>query len=62
MAVNVRDQVAPAFQVHGVRYRIRDVSRAVALCTQQLGFQLRHQQGEAFATGRCGGLDRLAPQ
>ena len=59
MAVNVSDQIAPALRVHGVRYQTRDVSRAVAFYTQQLGFELKHQQGEAFAAVRCGDLDVL---
>ena len=46
-----------AFRVHGVRYQTRDVSRAVAFYTTQLGFELTHQQGEAFAAVSCGGVD-----
>ena len=37
-----------SFRVHGVRYQTRDVNRAVAFYTQQLGFELKHQQGSAF--------------
>jgi hypothetical protein len=37
MAVNASEQTAPTFRVHGVRYQIRDVSRAGAFYTQQLG-------------------------
>src|SRR3954467_5124775 len=48
-----------AFRVHGVRYQSRDVSRAVAFYTQELGFVLKHQQGEAFAAVSCDGLDLL---
>src|SRR4051794_4839957 len=48
-----------AFRVHGVRYQSRNVSRAVAFYTQELGFQLKHQQGEAFAAVSCGGVDLL---
>ncbi len=59
MPVNVSDQTAPAFRVHGLRYQTRDVSRAVAFYTQQLGFELKHQQGDAFAAVRCGDLDVL---
>jgi glyoxylase I family protein len=47
------------FRVHGVRYQTRDVSRAVAFYTTELGCQLKHQQGEAFAAVTCGGLDLL---
>ena len=50
---------SPVFQVHGIRYQTRDVSRAVAFYTQQLGFTLKHQQGSAFASVSCGGIDVL---
>jgi glyoxylase I family protein len=53
------DSGRPAFRVHGVRYQTRDVSRAVAFYTKELGFTLKHQQGEAFAAVSCGGLDLL---
>ncbi len=56
MGVNMSD---PLFRVHGVRYQTRDVSRAVAFYTQELGFTLKHQQAEAFAAVTCGGLDVL---
>ena len=59
MAVNASEQTAPLFRVHGVRYQIRDVPRAVAFYTQQLGFELKHQQGEAFAAVRLGDVDVL---
>jgi glyoxylase I family protein len=36
--------------VHGVRYQVKDVARAVAFYTQHLGFQLDHQQLPAFAS------------
>jgi glyoxylase I family protein len=49
----------PAFRVHGVRYQTRDVNRAVAFYTQHLGFELKHQQGSAFASVSCGGTDLL---
>ena len=35
---------------HGVRYQVRDVSRAVAFYTQHFGFKLEHQQLPAFAS------------
>ena len=35
--------------VHGVRYQVKDVARAVAFYTQHLGFELGHQQLPAFA-------------
>ena len=47
------------FHVHGVRYQSRDVSRAVAFYTNELGFELKHQQGEAFAAVSRDGLDLL---
>jgi glyoxylase I family protein len=40
-----------------VRYQIRDVDRAVAFYTQTLGFTLKHQQGTAFASVSCDGVD-----
>jgi glyoxylase I family protein len=49
----------PSFRVHGVRYQTRDVNRAVEFYTQQLGFELKHQQGTAFASVSCGGTDVL---
>jgi glyoxylase I family protein len=48
-----------SFRVHGIRYQTRDVNRAVAFYTQRLGFELRHQQGAAFASVSCGGVDVL---
>ena len=50
---------APMLRVHGIRYQTRDVDRAVAFYTQELGFELKHQQGSAFASVSCGGLDVL---
>jgi glyoxylase I family protein len=47
------------FRVHGVRYQTRDVSRAVAFYTTHFGFELKHQQGEAFAAVSCSGVDLL---
>jgi glyoxylase I family protein len=35
---------------HGVRYQVKDVSRAVDFYTKQLGFDLKHQHLPAFAT------------
>ena len=49
----------PSFRVHGVRYQTRDVNRAVEFYTQQLGFELRHQQGTACAIVSCDGTDVL---
>jgi glyoxylase I family protein len=47
------------FRMHGVRYQTRDVNRAVAFYTQELGFELKHQHEDAFATVACGGVDVL---
>jgi glyoxylase I family protein len=40
--------------VHGVRYQVKDVARAVAFYTQQLGFKLEHQHLPAFANVSLG--------
>ena len=40
--------------VHGVRYQVRDVARAVAFYTTHLGFTLEHQQLPAFASVSLG--------
>ena len=40
--------------VHGVRYQVRDVSRAVAFYTEHLGFKLEHQHLPAFASVSLG--------
>ena len=49
----------PVMRVHGVRYQTRDVNHAVAFYTQHLGFELKHQQGSAFASVACDGTDLL---
>ena len=36
--------------VHGVRYQVKDVARAVAFYTEHLGFRLERQQLPAFAS------------
>jgi glyoxylase I family protein len=48
-----------AFRIHGIRYQTRDVNRAVAFYTQHFGFELKHQQGTAFASVSCDGVDLL---
>jgi glyoxylase I family protein len=48
-----------SFRVHGVRYQTRDLNRAVEFYTRQLGFELKHQQGSAFANVSCDGTDIL---
>ena len=45
--------------VHGVRYQVKDVARAVAFYTERLGFTLKHQQLPAFANVSLGGTDIL---
>ena len=40
--------------MHGVRYQVKDVARAVAFYTQHLGFTLEHQQLPAFASVSLG--------
>jgi glyoxylase I family protein len=40
--------------VHGVRYQVTDVSRAIAFYTHHLGFTLGHQQLPAFASVTLG--------
>src|SRR3954467_12376243 len=45
--------------VHGVRYQVKDVARAVAFYTQRLGFTLKHQQLPAFGNVSLGDVDIL---
>ena len=45
--------------VHGVRYQVKDVARAVAFHTQHLGFKLEHQQLPAFASVSLSGTQIL---
>ena len=40
--------------VHGVRYQVTDVARAVTFYTHHLGFKLEHQQLPAFASVSLG--------
>ncbi len=42
------------FSLHGVRYQVTDVARAVAFYTNHLGFKLEHQQLPAFASVSLG--------
>jgi len=44
--------------VHGFRYQVKDVARAVAFYTQRLGFTLK-QQLPAFANVSVAGVDLL---
>lgn len=45
--------------VHGVRYQVTDVARAVAFYPERLGFTLKHQQLPAFANVSLEGVDVL---
>ena len=51
-ATHSSDVATHAFvrQIHGVRYQVKDVARAVAFYTQHLGFTVEHQQLPAFAS------------
>jgi glyoxylase I family protein len=40
--------------VHGVRYQVKDVARAVAFYTQHVGFSLEHQHLPEFASVSLG--------
>jgi len=42
--------------LHGVRYQVSDVERAIAFYTKQLGFKLAHQAGAVFAIVTIGEL------
>src|SRR5688500_20279184 len=46
-------------QVHGVRYQVKDVARAVSFYTDHLGFELKHQHLPEFAAVSLGGLRLL---
>ena len=37
-------------EIHGIRYQVEDVARAVAFYTEHLGFQLEHQHLPEFAS------------
>jgi glyoxylase I family protein len=43
------EQARRNFSLHGVRYQVTDVVRAVAFYVSHLGFTLRHQHLPAFA-------------
>jgi glyoxylase I family protein len=45
--------------VHGVRYQVKDVARAVSFYTDHLGFELEHQHLPEFAAVSLGGLTLL---
>jgi glyoxylase I family protein len=48
-----------ALRLHGVRYQVNDVRRAVAFYTTHLGFKLEHQRLPAFATLALGDFKPL---
>ena len=45
-----------AITVHGVRYKVKDVARAVAFYMRSLRFTLERQQLPAFASVSLGGF------
>lgn len=45
--------------VHGVRYQVADVARAVDFYTRHLGFRLEHQHLPAFASVSLGSVQML---
>ena len=45
--------------IHGIRYQVKDVSRAAEFYTRHLGFKLEHQQLPAFASVSLGGAQIL---
>jgi glyoxylase I family protein len=45
--------------VHGIRYQVTNVARAVAFYTERLGFAVKHQQLPAFANVALGDTDIL---
>ena len=51
--------IQSAISLHGVRYQVKDVARAVAFYTEHLGFELRHQQLPAFANVALGDFSLL---
>jgi glyoxylase I family protein len=48
-----------ALRLHGVRYQVKDVSRAVEFYTTHFGFKLEHQRLPAFATLALGDFKLL---
>lgn len=47
------------FEVWGVRYQVKDVSRSIRFYTTHLGFKLEHQAGSMFASVSNSGLNLL---
>ena len=52
-------QAAFVKNVHGIRYQVKDVARAVGFYTEHLGFKLEHQQLPAFASVSLGDTQML---
>jgi glyoxylase I family protein len=50
---------AAALRLHGVRYQVADVTRAIVFYTTHLGFKLEHQQPPAFAAVSLGDFKLL---
>jgi glyoxylase I family protein len=46
-------------RIHGVRYQVKDVERAVTFYTRHLGFTVQHQHLPEFATISLGNVDML---
>ena len=59
--VDITDAERPhgVIGVHGVRYQVKDVARAVSFYTGRLGFKLEHQQLPAFASISLGAFTLL---
>src|SRR5690348_13165577 len=53
------DSAAFITGVHGVRYLVNDVARAVTFYTRHRGSAVKHQQLPAFANVSLGGVDIL---
>ena len=47
------------FSVHGVRYQVKDVARAISFYTDHLGFKLDHKHLPEFASVSLDGLHLL---
>src|SRR4051794_437819 len=54
---NTSPAAALAFikNVHGIRYQVKDVARAIAFYTHHLGFKLEHQHLPQFGAVSLGG-------
>ena len=59
MAATNPDKAGSIDRVHGIRYQVKNVERAVAFYTGQIGFTLVHAQPPAFASVELGGVQIL---